>query len=529
MSGLSGSASSSRHRNSSNRDEEAGHHEKPIVISSGLSTHSTHYSTPSVDSSDPAVARTWNRFRRKGKKNLPVWPSLKHIFMSSWLNAFILFVPLAWVANYYGAHLPVGNRWPWPLTLSLCFLALVPLVNLFEYLGEELSFYLGKDLGDLLVVSLNNATEATLAFILLKKCEYRLLQSTVVGNVALRLTLIPGMAFFTGGARIIEQEIHPHLAALNHVLITIGVLCLLLPAAFFATTGTVQIVDALITKQTGETVTATIATTTLEPTAVNDLRFMSHGIAFLLLFVYVCSRFYLHNPPGEDVALASHPRAPEELVHEEHHLLHGEPEINQWVAVVILAITIGLMAATGEFLVDSIESLREDRKVSEEFFGFILLPFISFSADAAVAIVLWLRRQLGQKVPPSTMAKAQAIDASVQFLLFWMPLFVLSSWWSNRKDLALVFDLFEIAILIGACFLINYVTADGKTNYAKGFALIVFYVMAAMCAWFYTRQTTVQTLLESNCEPKASAESGVAGANATVEAVVRVVSRAFVQ
>ncbi|KAJ7710093.1 hypothetical protein B0H14DRAFT_2646220 [Mycena olivaceomarginata] len=87
--------------------------------------------------------------------------------------------------------------------------------------GEQMAFYLGEDLGDLLVVTLNKSVkltvEASLAIILVKKCELKLLQSTVVG-----------------GARVLEQDLHPHLTQLNHILLTIGVMTLLLPAAFFA-------------------------------------------------------------------------------------------------------------------------------------------------------------------------------------------------------------------------------------------------------------------------------------------------------
>src|ERR1700694_380946 len=38
-------------------------------------------------------------------------------------------------------------------------------------------------------------------------------------------------------------------------------------------------------------------------------------------------------------------------------------------------------------------------------------------------------------------------------------------------------DLFEVAVLVGACILVNYVTADSKTNWAEGMVLVVFYVM----------------------------------------------------
>ena len=47
--------------------------------------------------------------------------------------------------------------------------------------------------------------EATLAIILLNKCELRLLQSTIIGVVILHLLLIPGVSFIIGGARVMHQ------------------------------------------------------------------------------------------------------------------------------------------------------------------------------------------------------------------------------------------------------------------------------------------------------------------------------------
>ena len=38
-------------------------------------------------------------------------------------------------------------------------------------------------------------------------------------------------------------------------------------------------------------------------------------------------------------------------------------------------------------------------------------------------------------------------------------------------------DMFEVILLVGACFLVNYVTADAKTNWAEGWVLVSYYVM----------------------------------------------------
>jgi Ca2+:H+ antiporter len=74
-------------------------------------------------------------------------------------------------------------------------------------------------------------------------------------------------------------------------------------------------------------------------------------------------------------------------------------------------------------------------------------------------------------------------------------------------------DFFEVAALLGACFLVNYVTADAKTNWAEGFVLLSFYTMIVsmlasfharladegyvqvLCTWFYKGETAISNLL----------------------------------
>lgn len=72
----------------------------------------------------------------------------------------------------------------------------------------------------------------------------------------------------------------------------------------------------------------------------------------------------------------------------------------------------------------------------------ILLPIVSFSADGAIAIAFFLRSFLRQFInapqPPDLLAETRAIDMSIQFLLFWMPLVTLLGWWMN-KPMSLLF------------------------------------------------------------------------------------------
>ena len=70
-------------------------------------------------------------------------------------------------------------------------------------------------------------------------------------------------------------------------------------------------------------------------------------------------------------------------------------------------------------------------------FGLILLPIVSFSADGAVAVVFYVHKLYnqitgGEPVPPDDSAKARGIDLSIQFAIFWMPFLVLLGWWLNK-------------------------------------------------------------------------------------------------
>ena len=118
---------------------------------------------------------------------------------------------------------------------------------------------------------------------------------------------------------------------------------------------------------------------------------------------------------------------------------------------------------------------------------------MSFSADGALAIMVFFRKS---GPAPNSFAKGRAIDMSIQFLLFWTPLVTLLGWWLD-KPMSLLFgkycltfvlsffffttgnlaDLFEVMLIVGAGFLVNSVTGDGKTNWAEGFILMSFYMM----------------------------------------------------
>lgn len=71
---------------------------------------------------------------------------------------------------------------------------------------------------------------------------------------------------------------------------------------------------------------------------------------FTYIFLsYVCSRFFIFDPPGEGNALIT-PDAPAALKEKELELAHKEPKVNPWFCMVFLMITVAIMAVTAEFV-----------------------------------------------------------------------------------------------------------------------------------------------------------------------------------
>jgi Ca2+:H+ antiporter len=56
------------------------------------------------------------------------------------------------------------------------------------------------------------------------------------------------------------------------------------------------------------------------------------------------------------------------------------------------------------------------------------------------------------------------------------------------KPLHLLFDMYEVALLVGTCFLVNTVTADAKTNWIEGLVLVGLYAVIVSFCFNTTRK-----------------------------------------
>ncbi|KAK1224086.1 hypothetical protein PQX77_008416 [Marasmius sp. AFHP31] len=361
-----------------------------------------------------------------------IFGSIKSIIFASWLNVLLVFIPISWAFNFAK---PDNHT----LIFVFSFLAIIPLAKLLAFATDDLSMRVGETLAGLINATLGNAVELIVAIIALTKCNLQIVQSSLVGSILSNLLLVLGMCFFAGGIKYSEQGfgagksnstprfrvfIYSHETAttaatqLNSSLLTISVIAVLLPAAFHLNVN----VQGQQPSDDDES---------------QDILKMSHGVAILLLLIYVgylVFQLYSHatlysaesvdfkstkyesrdkkKTDEETGTGATNTESPDATrngtmnstmtstlveAHKEKLEEQDEEEVPQmslWMALGLLAVVTVFVAVTAEWLVDSIGGLTESSSISQEFIGVILLPIVGNAAEHVTAVTSSVKDKL---------------------------------------------------------------------------------------------------------------------------------------
>ncbi|KAF7793301.1 hypothetical protein EIP86_004413 [Pleurotus ostreatoroseus] len=427
---------------------------------------------------------------------------------------------------------------------------MVPLEILFDWCTERLTKKLetsgkvGGFVGDLITVTCDNAIEAALAIWLLIKCELRVLQSTIIGVIVLHLLFVQGASFLFGGIQLQGQgqALHTHRTDMNRSLLTIGY------------------VLSAIYSLSHEVPNDGSSNSALSDDTRHQLLVISRGFSVILIVVYVLTRVYLYfsatdgkegniseilrryrvevhkarralrlrtttieaNSPtendgsdGQRTDTLSSPALKRTDSIPKEHLLRRMFKViwKSRIETSALIATTVAMAYTAECLVESLDDLRASGVIKDEFFGLVILPLASFSASGISSIWYFLHSIMllnkephwddeaqtatkGSATRKLPKIKALPIELSIQYILFWTSFFVLLGWWIH-KPVVLMFDFYELVILVTTIYLLDSVTHHEMINWAKGLIMISLYAMIALSAWFYRGQLDQEILL--NC------------------------------
>ncbi|KAF9266630.1 Calcium/proton exchanger [Marasmius fiardii PR-910] len=409
--------------------------------------------------------------------------SIKSIVLASWLNLFLVFIPVSWALNF---AMPDNHT----LIFVFSFLAIIPLAKLLAFATDELSMRVGQTLAGLINATLGNAVELIVAIIALTKCQLQIVQSSLVGSILSNLLLVLGMCFFAGGIKYSEQGFGAAATQLNSSLLTISVIAVLLPAAFHLNVNT----NPNNPSDSDES---------------EDILKMSHGVAILLLLIYLgylifqlyshtmlytsesvsfkSTRYKPRHKKKTDVEAEAATTSPtatlaaagggDEMFLDKPEEEEEEPSMSLYMAIGLLVVVTVFVAVTAEWLVDSIDGLVEGGVISKEFVGVILLPIVGNAAEHVTAVTVSVKDKL-------TLSLGVAVGSSIQIALFVIP-FIVTLAWILGKPLTLLFDPYESITLFLAVIVVNYCVQDGKSNWLEGFILMFLYLIIGVTFWFY--------------------------------------------
>ncbi|KAI0481392.1 hypothetical protein GGR56DRAFT_317452 [Xylariaceae sp. FL0804] len=151
------------------------------------------------------------------------------------------------------------------------------------------------------------------------------------------------------------------------------------------------------------------------------------------------------------------------------------PAVSRAASVVVLVASSLATAFCADYLMASVEAITAATVLTPSFIGLVVLSVVGNAAEYITAVKVAARGKLD-------LALGVSFGSSIQIALFVSPLMVIAGWVMD-KDMTLYLGLFETSALVGAAFLVNFVIANGKTNYLEGTMLCACYVMVGIGAY----------------------------------------------
>jgi Ca2+:H+ antiporter len=367
----------------------------------------------------------------------------------------------------FGRFLLSGQGWPYllvpfiavavvldagdasaPLVFFASALGVIPTAALMGRATEELAARSGPGIGGLLNVTFGNAPELIIAFFALHEGLQEVVKASLVGSILGNVLLVLGASMLVGGLKKERQYFDRTAAGSQSLMLLLACAALIMPAIFEL------VIGGSLPKPTDKA-----------DRFPSDLETMSIGVSLVLLFSYLAGLFFslkthrdLFNPPQDD---------------EEGH---GAPwSVRRSVfALAIAGIAVGFMS---EILVGSIEEASSGIGLSPFFVSLIVVAIVGNAAEHWVAVYFAARDKLDLSV-------SIAIGSSAQIALFAIPVLVLLSFVVGPFPMALVFNGLEIAAILLAVMIANWVTQEGESTWFEGVQLLAVYTVLGLTFFF---------------------------------------------
>jgi Ca2+:H+ antiporter len=293
----------------------------------------------------------------------------------------------------------------------------------------------------LLNATFGNAAELIIAGIALSKGLTNVVKASITGSIIGNVLLVLGLSILFGGTKYKEQRFTGTAARTSVVSLSLAAIGLIIPTVFH--------------------LAADRSPGGWSPLVEQKL---SLAIAVVLFLTYFCVLGF---------SLRTH-----------RHLFgsseeHIEEEGSQWSrgkAVTILLVATVLVALLSEFLVGTIENVRDSVGLTELFVGVIVVAIVGNAAEHSSAILMAMKNKMDLTV-------GIAIGSSLQIALFVAPVLIFLSYLFGRP-MDLEFSVPEVLAVVASVYILFQICEDGETNWIEGVQLLSVYVILGIL-FFY--------------------------------------------
>jgi Ca2+:H+ antiporter len=336
------------------------------------------------------------------------------------------------------------------LVFGAAALGVIPCAAVMGEATEAIAAKSGPGIGGLLNVTFGNAPELIIAFFALLEGLQEVVKASIVGSIIGNILLVMGAAMVVGGRNRDKQTFNRTAANAQSAMLLLALAALIFPAVF-------QLIHGGGLPGVGDE----------RVDFGSDLEKLSIGVAIVLLVTYVAGLWFslrthraVFNPFSEEA--------------------EGEEETHHWPvkrAAIYLALSAVAVGVMSEILVGSISEASDDIGLSEFFVGVFIVAIVGNAAEHWVAVLVAAKDKMD-------LAVNIAIGSSAQIALFVAPVLVLASFVIGPAPMALVFNGYELAALVFAVFIANFVTQEGESNWFEGVQLLSLYAVLGLVFYF---------------------------------------------
>jgi Ca2+:H+ antiporter len=335
-----------------------------------------------------------------------------------------------------------------PLVFFASAIGVIPTAALMSDATEQLAARAGPGIGGLLNVTFGNAPELIIAFFALLEGLQEVVKASLVGSVLGNSLLVLGASMLVGGRKRERQTFNRTAAHTQAAMLLLAAAALIMPNVF-------QLIHGGGLPNVSE----------IRHHYSSDIEKISLGVAVILIMSYVAGLWF---------SLKTH-RDLFNAGHDEDADTSGNWTTRKSVTLLAIAgVFVGVMS---EILVGSIEEASHQIGLSQFFVGVFIVAIVGNAAEHYVAVVVAAKDKMD-------LAVNIAIGSSAQIALFVGPVLVLLSFVFGPSPMSLVFNGYELAALVAAVLISNFVASEGESTWFEGVQLLALYAVLGLVFFF---------------------------------------------